>query len=133
MLSTLKGDIRYTPTTVFMTFPWPDPVSEEIVERIAEATKRVVEQRQKICATENFGLTRLYNLVDEGAYADLKALHRELDEAVTAAYGWPKAVAQDSEELVIRLLQLNKEIAAGQRPYAPFGTKDDQGTLDIGV
>jgi hypothetical protein len=116
-----------------MTFPWPDPVSEEIAERVAGVTRKIIEQRQKICAAENFGLTRLYNLVDEGAYADLKALHRELDEAVATAYGWPKTVAQDSEEIVSRLLQLNKEITTGQRPYAPFGTRDDQGALDIGV
>lgn len=32
-----------------------------------------------------------------------------------------------------RLPQLNKEITAGRRPYAPFGTKDGKGTLDIGV
>ncbi|MEV4182467.1 hypothetical protein AB0J28_13620 [Streptosporangium canum] len=43
------------------------------------------------------------------------------------------AVAQNFEELVGRLPRLNKEIARGQRPYVPFGTKDDQGTLDIGV
>ncbi|WP_326828822.1 hypothetical protein OIE13_24975 [Streptosporangium sp. NBC_01810] len=131
--STLKGDIRYTPTTVFMTFPWPDPISGEIRERIAQAAQKMVKRRQEICAAENFGLTRLYNLVDEGAYADLKALHRELDEAVATAYGWPKNVAQNPDEIVSRLLQLNKEIATGQRPYEPFGSRDDQGTLDIGV
>ena len=31
--------------------------------------------------------TKLYNAMDEGAYVDLKALHRELDEAVADCYG----------------------------------------------
>ncbi len=82
----------------------------------------MIARRQEICVAENFGLTRLYNLVDEGGYQDLKALHRELDEAVAAAYGWPKTVAQDADEIVRRLLALNRGIAAGDRAYAPFGS-----------
>ena len=66
------------------------------------------------------GLTKLYNLMDEGAFADLAALHRRLDEAVAAAYGWPKSVAQDGPELVRRLSALNREIADGGRAYTPF-------------
>jgi hypothetical protein len=120
--STLKGDLRYTPSTAFETFPWPDPVTDEQRERVADASRAVIARRQEICAAEDFGLTKLYNLVDDGAYADLAALHRELDEAVAACYGWPKKVAQDGDEIVRRLLALNREIAAGERPYDPFGT-----------
>jgi hypothetical protein len=109
-----------------MTFPWPYPVTERQRELVGEASRKVIARRQEICAENNLGLTKLYNLVDEGAYADLKALHRELDEAVTAAYGWPKAIAQDPAEIVRRLLQLNQEIAVGERPYAPFGAIDSQ-------
>lgn len=58
--------------------------------------------------------------MDDGAYADLKALHREVDEAIADCYGWPKSVAQDDAELVRRLLELNREITEGERPYAPF-------------
>jgi hypothetical protein len=69
-------------------------------------------------------LTKLYNAIDEGAYTDLKTLHRELDEAVAACYGWPKAVAQDDAELVARLTELNRQIATGEREYGPFGDLD---------
>jgi hypothetical protein len=86
----------------------------------------VIARRQEICVAENFGLTRLYNLVDEGGYADLKALHRRLDDAVATCYGWPTSIAQDAEGVVRRLLQLNREIAAGDRPYDPFGARDGQ-------
>jgi hypothetical protein len=122
--STLKGDLRYTPTSAFVPFPWPHPIAEEQKERVAEASRRMIARRQEICAEQQFGLTRLYNLVDEGAYADLKKLHRELDEAVAACYGWPKSVAQDAAEITHRLLVLNREIAAGERPYDPFGAQD---------
>ncbi len=118
--STFKGDLRYTPSTVFMTFPWPDPVSDAQRERVAEASRRLLARRTEICTTENIGLTKLYNAVDEGAWTDLTALHRELDVAVAACYGWPASVAQDDREIVRRLTELNREITEGRRPYVPF-------------
>jgi hypothetical protein len=120
--STLKGDLRYTPTSVFMTFPWPDPVTDTQRERVAEASRRLLARRTEICTTENIGLTKLYNAVDEGAWTDLKALHRELDEAVVDCYGWPRAAAQDPAELVRLLTERNREIVEDDRPYDPFGS-----------
>lgn len=118
--STLKGDLRYTPTSVFMTFPFPDPVTDLQRERVADASRRLLARRSEICATEQIGLTKLYNAVDEGAWADLKASHRDLDEAVAACYGWPAAIAQDDRELVQRLTELNRAISQGERTYSPF-------------
>ncbi|WP_299169388.1 DNA methyltransferase [uncultured Arthrobacter sp.] len=118
--STLETRLRYTPTSVFATFPWPDPVTAERREAVADLSRHIIARRQAICAAENFGLTKLYNLVDDGAYADLKKLHRQLDEAVAACYGWPKSVAQDSKAIVRRLTALNRQITEGSRPYAPF-------------
>ncbi|WP_458042255.1 MULTISPECIES: DNA methyltransferase [Bacteria] len=118
--STFKGDLRYTPTTAFMTFPWPDPVTPAQRDAVAEASVALYARRGELCVEHEMGLTKLYNLMDEGAFADLAALHRRLDEAVAAAYGWPKSVAQDGPELVRRLSALNREIAEGGRAYAPF-------------
>lgn len=126
--STLKGDLRYTPTTVFETFPWPD-MTDEQRERIGAASRRVIAIRQEICVREDFGLTKLYNAVDEGAYADVRDAHRELDDAVAEAYGWPRAVARDDDEIVRHLLALNREIVAGTRPYDPFGRGAGQAML----
>ena len=58
--------------------------------------------------------------VDDGAWADLLALHRELDEVVADCYGWRRSVAQNDRELVRRLTDLNREITEGGRPYVPF-------------
>lgn len=66
------------------------------------------------------GLTKLYNLMDEGGLQDLKKLHKDLDEEAAEAYGWPKSVAQDSPELVTRLRALNRDIVEGKRAYSPF-------------
>ncbi len=122
---TLKGDLAYTPTSVFMTFPWPDTASPEQRERAADACRRLLARRSEICLSEQIGLTTLYNAVDEGAYTDLTALHSDLDEAVADCYGWPRAVAQDDRELVRRLTELNRAIATGERPYSPFAHLDE--------
>ena len=52
-------------------------------------------------------LTDLYN--ERPAW--LVSAHRELDEAVAAAYGWPPDLSD--EEVLSRLLALNAERAGG--------------------
>ncbi len=117
--STLETRLRYTPTTVFETFPWPEPADAQR-SAIAAASAALYGRRSALCLEHTMGLTKLYNLMDEGGFQDLKKLHKELDEAVAEAYGWPKSVAQDGAELVRRLRALNRDIVEGKRPYAPF-------------
>jgi len=106
---------RYT-TQSFMSFPWPDGKREEV----ADLARRFESHRRETCLEQNIGLTTLYNQLDDGAWKDLCDLHRELDEAVAAAYGWPKSVAHDPDESNRRLLELNRAIAAGEVEYDPF-------------
>ena len=122
--STLETRLRYTPTTVFETFPWPDPVTEAARERVAAAASALYARRSELCLEHNLGLTKLYNLMDDGAFIDLAALHKSLDVAVAAAYGWPAGVAQDAAELVRRLTELNRQISEGERSYNPFGSAE---------
>lgn len=117
--STLRVDLRYTPTSCFETFPWPQP-DGSAREEIGEIAKRLIECRQAICAENGLGLTRLYNQAEEGAWSELSDLHRLLDEAVARAYGWPAAVAHDPLEAKARLAGLHADIAKGGA-YRPFG------------
>lgn len=117
--STLKGDLRYTPTTVFATFPWPSPDDAQR-EQIADTAKRLIELRDELSIERNIGLTTLYNESDEGAHADLRGLHDQLDRAVSDAYGWAASVLSDPVEITARLLALNAAIAAGEQEYVPF-------------
>ncbi len=112
---------RYT-TASFATFPWPYPTAEEQREAVSEVARALIARRGEICLERQIGLTKLYNQMDDGAWADLRKLHRELDEAVAAAYGWPKRIAQDPAKTNARLLELNRAIASGERPYYPFGS-----------
>ncbi len=121
--STLETRLRYTPTTAFATFPWPDPVDDDLRAVVSDAAQEIVQLRSQHCAEGGFGLTRLYNVMDEGGYQDLAACHLRLDRVVAACYGWPVKFAQDRGELVARLTRLNAEIVAG-RPYAPFPKRE---------
>jgi hypothetical protein len=125
--STLKGDLRYTPTTAFATFPWPDPITDDLCAAVGGVAREMVQLRSQHCTEGGFGLTHLYNVMDDGGYRDLAACHLRLDRAVVACYGWPRAVAQDRAELVAHLTRLNAEIVAG-RSYAPFPKRREPGS-----
>lgn len=117
--STLRVDRRYTPTSCFETFPWPEP-DESTRTEIAEISARLINRRQTICVENEIGLTILYNQVDEGAWQGIARLHRDLDTAVVRGYGWPASIVTDPLELKIRLADLHRQIAGGSRQYAPF-------------
>ena len=114
--STLEDRIRYTPTSAFGTFPWPSGNRDDV----ADVARRLIARRSEICVEREIGLTKLYNQLDDGAWADLRDLHKELDEAVSTAYGWPSSVAHDADETNRRLLELNRAITAGEVEYRPF-------------
>ena len=114
---------RYTATSCFLTFPlpWPpgdEPADSPLVAAIAEAARRLnglregwlnpegplVGEDELKCRT----LTNLYN--KRPAWLD--TAHRNLDEAVFNAYGWPPTLSDD--EVLARLLALNQERAAAQ-------------------
>ncbi|MEX0674824.1 MAG: DNA methyltransferase [Gaiellaceae bacterium] len=116
--TTLETRPRYT-TASFATFPWPLP-SDDQCSAIGELSRSILARRSEICLDRGIGLTKLYNEVDEGAYRDLRDLHTALDEAVAAAYGWPKSAAHDPTESNRRLLDLNEAITAGRIDYSPF-------------
>lgn len=145
-----ESGFRYTPTTCFETFPFPEPTDEQ-QEAIAAAAKELDDLRtawlnppewtrtevlefpgssdglwsryveapnaQGIgtvryprlvpkdaeCAKElkKRTLTNLYN--QRPTWLDL--VHRRLDDAVFAAYGWPSSLSDD--DLLAKLLALN--------------------------
>jgi hypothetical protein len=86
--ATLRLDMSYTPTTSFETFPFPNNPRE--LDTVGE---RYFMHRQSIMLTRQEGLTKTYNRfhdLQEMAedIVQLRALHKEMDEAVAKAYGW---------------------------------------------
>jgi hypothetical protein len=86
--STMRTDLRYTPTDCFETFPFP--ASLDGLESVGE---RYHAYRKQIMVTRKEGLTKTYNRfhVPDETSADigkLRELHVEMDAAVATAYGW---------------------------------------------
>jgi hypothetical protein len=86
--STMRTDIRYAPSDVFVTFPRPaaTPLLDELGEQLDS-------ERRNVMIGRALGLTKLYNQVNDPAVSDqaivrLRELHVQIDEAVLAAYGW---------------------------------------------
>ena len=116
--STLEDRPRYTPTSCFETFPWPEPDAARR-DRIGALAAELIAARQAITVREGIGLTDFYNAVDEGAWHPVGQLHRELDCEVLRAYDFPGSLREDPLELKARLARLHADIEAG-RKYTPF-------------
>jgi hypothetical protein len=107
--SSMKNDLRYTPSDCFETFPFPPDWREN--SPLNAAGKAYHEHRAALCVRLNEGLTAVYNRFHDPQETDpgiaaLRALHAALDRAVLDAYGWtdlaptPEFVKEDdgSEE-----------------------------------
>lgn len=122
--STLENRRRYTPSTAFETFPWPNATDQDR-ESIGALASGFVDLRATICSERDVGINRLYQDLEEGAHTDLAAVWRDLDHAVSSAYGWPVSAADGVVESNRRLLERNEAILDGREPYAPFGNGSD--------
>ena len=117
--STLKGDIRYTPTTCFETFPFPQVVAPAQVQQIRQAMTTLNDYRNEVMVARNWGITDLYNAYFHEPASQLAKLHRALDTLVLKAYGW-----KASEDILSNLLDLNMELAereaVGEKVVGPW-------------
>ena len=109
------NDPRYTPSTCFETFPFPEPT--EAHQRAVTATARHLDDvRSHLLKVDTaLTVTKLYNEVaalrerqDVSARAfPLRLAHEALDEAVAQAYGWEWPLSDGV--ILQRLLELNLE------------------------
>jgi N-6 DNA Methylase len=141
--SSMKDDLRYTPSDCYRTFPFPWTIKfDPTLEAGGEAYHAF---RAQLMINRNEGLTKTYNRFHACAenapdIARLRALHADMDAAVLRAYGWddlaaratPEFIEQDADEgrtpktrldwpaefkdeVLARLLALNAECAADER------------------
>jgi type II restriction/modification system DNA methylase subunit YeeA len=101
-----ESGFRYTPSSTFETFPFPLP-SQGQREAIAAAARQLDKWRNAwvnpglTTDIENRTLTTLYN----NSPGWLGNAHKQLDEAVHAAYGWRYPLPND--DIIRRLFELN--------------------------
>lgn len=89
--SSMKDDLRYTPSDCFETFPFPP--SWQNNQKLEAVGKQYYEYRADLMVGNNEGLTKTYNRFHnpEEASPDilkLRELHAAMDRAVLDAYGW---------------------------------------------
>ncbi|GAA3966195.1 class I SAM-dependent DNA methyltransferase [Hymenobacter antarcticus] len=120
----------YDKTKCFDPFPFPDATPAQQA-RIRELAKTLdAHRKRQQAAHPGLTLTNLYNVVEklraghaltpkeqathqQGLASIVLELHRDLDAAVAAAYGWPTALPD--AELLAHLVALNRARAAEEK------------------
>ena len=102
--STLKGDPRYTSTTVFDKFPFHRTLISQIFNRSAKQ-QEILEARRNICHKNNMSLREVHKTIDMPGENPLRQCLHKLDEAVMQAY----QIKTESQALR-KLFDLNKQI-----------------------
>jgi hypothetical protein len=95
--SSMRTDIRYTPSDCFETFPFPentDTLETPVLRELEAIGEHYYTHRQTIMQTHQEGLTKSYNRFHDPTCTDpdiqtLRGLHIQMDTAVAAAYDWP--------------------------------------------
>jgi hypothetical protein len=89
--SSMKDDLRYTPSDCFETFPFPE--NWETNRELESIGQEYYEFRAALMIRNNQGLTATYNRFhdpeeDDADILKLRQLHTQMDTAVLAAYSW---------------------------------------------
>jgi type II restriction/modification system DNA methylase subunit YeeA len=120
--STLEDRTRYTNTTCFETFPFPQTPSQELVEKIRQTAGELHEYRSQQMEKKQWGITKLYNQFFNEPSSQLYQLHQKLDKLVMEAYHF-----QADEDILEKLLTLNLELAEKEKrgetvigPWSPY-------------
>ena len=100
--SSMKDDLRYTPSDCFETFPFPE--GWQTYPGLEAAGKAYYDSRAALMVRNNEGLTKTYNRFhdpdeNDPDIARLRTLHTAMDRAVLDAYGW-RDLATDCEFLL---------------------------------
>ncbi|MGB7159658.1 MAG: type IIL restriction-modification enzyme MmeI, partial [Tepidisphaeraceae bacterium] len=112
--SKLKSDFRYTPESVFDTFPWPQSPTKAQIDAVASTGREVRRVRAEALAVIDGGLRAVYRTLELPGKHPLKETHAALDAAVLDAYGFsPK------QDLLAQLLELNHAVAAREKRGEP--------------
>ncbi len=89
--SSMKDDLRYTPSDCFETFPFPE--NWETQPALEAAGEVYYDFRAALMVENNEGLTKTYNRFHDPDERDpriarLRQLHAAMDRVVLEAYGW---------------------------------------------
>lgn len=134
--SSMKTDLRYTPSDCFETFPFPQSDPRAEIPELEKLGEKLYQARASYLVDTQQGLTTCYNRLkdpeeDDERVLELRRLHEDLDRAVLAAYGWSdipvppfetpvteedkRRLESFEDEIIDRLFVLNAERAEEER------------------
>jgi hypothetical protein len=142
--SSMKTDLRYTPSDCFETFPFPNDQTLQLGSPLDQAGEALYQARAAYMVETDQGLTKTYNALkdpdcQDAAIINLRNLHRTMDKAVLAAYGWQdlapppfespttaagrEAKRTFEDEVIDRLFVLNAQRAETERALGASRTR----------
>lgn len=159
--SSIKDDLRYTPSDCFETFPLPSAYEANL--KLEAVGHSYFKFRAALMVDNDQGMTKTYNRFHDPAehfpgILRLRELHSEMDRVVLAAFGWDDLAAcaepifldEETEddhsyqgrlfwpsdfrdEVLARLLALNAERAAEERAagLVAAGHGEDEETEEL--
>jgi SAM-dependent methyltransferase len=104
--STLEDRTRYTHTSCFETFPFPQQATADQAEAIRQKMIEINDYRNGWMVEQQKGITEMYNRYFDEPASKLRKLHDALDALVLKAYGWSA-----KDDVLANLLDLNLELA----------------------
>ena len=116
--SSMKDDLRYTPSDCFETFPFPDGwETDSVLEGVGN---EYYEFRSSLLVRNDEGLTKTYNRFhdpyeNDAEIAKLREFHTAMDRAVLDAYGWTD-IPTDCEFLLDYEID-EEEWGSRKKPY----------------
>jgi type II restriction/modification system DNA methylase subunit YeeA len=118
--STLEDRTRYTNTTCFETFPFPQNIKLDLAQKIRNKAKELHQYRAEQIETKQWSITKLYNEYFHESASQLFKLHAQLDRLVMEAYDFKK-----EDDILTKLLALNLELADQEKQgLSIIGAKD---------
>ena len=112
--SKLTERFRYTPESVFDTFPWPQSPTKKQIDAVAQAGREIRRVRADALKILPGGLRALYRTLELPGRHPLKDAHAALDAATLSAYGF-----SNNKDLLQQLLDLNQAVAAAEKAATP--------------
>lgn len=120
--SNYKSDPRYTSTTVWDSYPWPQAPTPEQVGAVVRAAEALLLVRSDYLA-KGRSLASQYDSLKEPGTSRLRSCQEALDAAVLDAYGFTK-----SEDLLTQIFALNQDIAKDPQTAVAPGPGTWEGT-----
>ncbi|HAO09601.1 MAG TPA: class I SAM-dependent DNA methyltransferase [Planktothrix sp. UBA8407] len=109
--SSLKGNLRYTPSTCFETFPFLPNLDSNLKEKIRIATLNLHIYRTEQMEKKYSGITQLYNEFFGDSSSRLYKLHADLDRLVMEAYNLNLNDDDNNDYIILkRLLEINMNL-----------------------